>query len=146
MGNLCRHVKPGGKVIVWVYSKEGNLAIDWLVEPFRKVFLKNRSRRFVYAVSTALTALLYPVVYTLYLLPLTFLPYYEYFQNFRRMSFARNNLNVFDKLNAPQVQLITRERATSWLDSKEFDSVHVSPYKGVSWRVSGRKRVLDSAS
>jgi hypothetical protein len=92
------------------------------------------------ALSRAVTAALYPPVHTLYRLPAPFLPYYEYFGNFRRLSFERNTLNVFDKLNAPQVQFITRARAESWFPPSEWDDVHVSPYKGVSWRLSGTRR------
>jgi len=77
---------------------------------------------------------------SIYLLPLRFLPYYEYFENFRKMSFYRNNLNVFDKLNAPQVEFISSERIQKWFNNKEFEDVHISSYKGVSWRVTGRKK------
>ena len=84
-----------------------------------------------------ITALVTVPVYSLYLLPLRFLPYYQYFRNFRRLSFARNALNVFDKLNAPQVQWISRERAEEWLCAAGLVETHLSPYCGVSWRISG---------
>lgn len=137
--NISQHVKPGGKMILWVYSNEGNFLVKALVEPFRKLFLRNISRKSLNRLSQAITALLYLPIYTIYLLPLRFLPFYEYFENFRKMSFTRNNLNVFDKLNAPQVQFITYERAKSWLDGNGFRDTHISAYKGVSWRVSGTK-------
>ncbi|MFH1649595.1 MAG: hypothetical protein ABIA93_03530, partial [Candidatus Woesearchaeota archaeon] len=76
---------------------------------------------------------------TIYLLPLKFLPFYEYFKNFRKLSFKRNALNVFDKLNAPQVQFIAKSRARKWLPRGQFAKVHLSAYKGVSWRISGTK-------
>ena len=44
MQNLAKHVKPGGKLIVWVYSKEGNWMVDKILEPLRKTFLVNMSR------------------------------------------------------------------------------------------------------
>jgi hypothetical protein len=78
-------------------------------------------------------------VYTIYLLPLNFLPYYEYFSNFRKLTFLRNALNVFDKLNAPQVDFITNERISKWFSGSDFKDVHISQYKGVSWRGSGVK-------
>ena len=79
---------------------------------------------------------MYLPIYTIYKLPVGFLPYYDYFTNFRKMSFDRNNLNVFDKLNAPQVDFIKKERAYKWFDNNEFDILNLDSYSGVVWRVS----------
>ncbi|HEX4047112.1 MAG TPA: class I SAM-dependent methyltransferase [Elusimicrobiota bacterium] len=138
--NLIRHAKPGGRVAFWVYSKEGNWLVENVVEPLRRAFLRHLPRPVLLRLSQAATACLYVPVYTVYVLPLPFLPYYEYFANFRRLSFGRNVLNVFDKLNAPQVQFISRERALSWRAYGDFASYEVTPYKGVSWRVGGALR------
>lgn len=140
IGNLIRHVKSGGKFIVWVYSREGNSLVVNVVEPIRKALLSNMKRERLLGLSKFITFLLYIPVYTLYLLPFKKLPYYEYFGNFRKLSFLRNSLNVFDKLNAPQVQFISKERISGWFDGRVFDNVHISSYKGVSWRASATKR------
>jgi len=136
--NLKRHVKKGGRFILWVYSKEGNFMVENIVEPLRKAFLKSLSRKNLLVLSKIVTFLMYLSVYSLYKLPLKILPYYEYFGNFRKLSFKRNVLNVFDKLNAPQVQFISRERIAKWVSAAEFEDIHISSYKGVSWRVSGK--------
>jgi SAM-dependent methyltransferase len=138
--NMKRHTKPGGRTMVWVYSKEGNWMVAHLVEPIRKGLLVKMSRERLLTLSKIVTALMYPPIYTLYLLPFRSLPFYEYFQNFRKMSFYRNTLNVFDKLNAPQVIFIDRARMGKWFNEKDFSDVHISPYKGVSWRGSGTRR------
>jgi SAM-dependent methyltransferase len=138
--NLVRHLKPGGRFIVWVYSDEGNQLVKQLVEPLRKRFLARMERPRLLRLSRAVTAALYPPVHSVYRLPVPFLPYYQYFQNFRRLSFERNTLNVFDKLNAPQVQFITRARVDSWFPAERWQDVHISAYKGVSWRASGTLR------
>lgn len=137
--NLLKHCKPGGKLIVWCYSYEGNFLNRTLVEGAKSLLVHALPRRAVWWLGQLLTALVYLPVYSVYLLPLTFLPYYEYFQNWRKMSFERNFLNVFDKLNAPQTEFITKERIQSWFSSTHFTNVHISPYKGVSWRGSGTK-------
>ena len=138
--NLKRHVKPGGKLIVWVYSYEGNFLVRNILEPIRKLFLENLDREKLVTVSQIITALMYIPIYSIYMIPLKFLPYYEYFGNFRKMSFARNTLNVFDKLNAPQVDFISRKRIRSWFNSDVFEDIYLSMYKGVSWRGTGTKR------
>ena len=138
--NLVRHLKPGGRMIIWAYAKEGNFLMAHVVEPFRKRVLDKAPHRVIWWLSVLLTAAMWPIVHTIYRLPLKFLPYYEYFENFRRLSFRRNVLNVYDKLNAPQQHFLSRETMESWFNEDEFCDVHLSQYKGVSWRASGTKR------
>ena len=135
--NMMKHTKPGGKTLVWVYSKEGNWMVENLVEPVRKGILRHWSRGTSLNLSRMLTSFMYIPIYTIYLLPLKFLPFYEYFQNFRKLSFYRNTLNVFDKLNAPQVDFISESRIKKWFNEDDFTDIHISRYKGVSWRGSG---------
>lgn len=136
--NLTKLCQPDGVILVWCYSEEGNTLVRYIVEPLRKIFLRNRSRKFIDTLSTLLTASMYPIVHTLYRLPLPFLPFYEYFENFRNLSFKRNVLNVFDKLNAPQTDFISRKRIENWFNENDFYDVRIEAYKGVSWRASGR--------
>lgn len=140
--NIYRHCKPGGKVIIWTYSAEGNELVRWVVEPVRKAILRFLPRPALRAVSAITTALLYPFVYSVYLLPVAkALPYYEYFANFRKLSFERNVLNVFDKLNAPQTFFTTRAKCDEWFSRDRFvgDSIAITPYVGVSYSLVGTK-------
>jgi hypothetical protein len=70
------------------------------------------------------------------------MPYSEYFVNFRRLSFERNMLNVFDKLNAPQTRFTTRQKCLEWFSAERFEpaSIVIKPYAGVSYHLSGVKR------
>lgn len=138
--NFDRITKPGGLIIVWVWSAEGNRLAQRVIEPVRARFLAKRSRRFVAQLARVLTAVLCVPVYTVYRLPIPQLPYYRYFKNFRRMPFERNALNVFDKLNAPYTEFISRERLNRWFDPGRFEDVQLVHYNGVSWCASGRKR------
>lgn len=138
--NLKAHVKPGGRLIIWVYSREGNALVEHVVEPFRKIALRGASPKLLIRLSQCITAAMYLPIYTVYLLPLRFLPFFDYFRNFRKLSFRRNTLNVFDKLNAPQVEFITQPRIRGWFnEGNEFADVHISAYCGTSWRGSGTK-------
>ena len=139
---IYRHCKPGGLVIVWTYSAEGNELVRYIVEPLRAVGLRHLSRGTLVRLSEIITASLYPIVYTIYLPQLTsFLPYHEYFRNFRRMKFRRNVLNVFDKLNAPQTHFTTRQRCVRWFNPQSFTeaSISIRRYAGVSYALSGIK-------
>lgn len=137
--NLKKHVKRGGKLIIWVYSEEGNFFVKNILEPVRKSLLCRLNKNALAWLAKGLTLLMYMPVYSLYLLPVKFLPYYEYFGNFRALSFERNCLNVFDKLNAPQVKLIKREKVCGWFNELEFKDPCITSYKGVSWRATGIK-------
>ncbi len=138
--NIKNHCKKGGRVIVWVYSHEGNFLNRVLLEPAKRLFFLRLNKNVLNAFSNIITALLYIPIYTLYLLPLEFLPFYFYFQNFRKLSFYRNNLNIFDKLNAPQTFFIKKAELEEWFSPAEFSNIHISSYKGVSWRASGTKK------
>ena len=147
--NIYKHCKPGGKVIIWTYSAEGNALVRWIVEPIRKLFLSRMARRSLIGVSRVLTAMLYPFVYTIYLIPLfAFLPYYEYFKNFRKLSFERNILNVFDKLNAPQTKFTTESKCHEWFNQNRFirDSITIRRYAGVSYSLGGTRLVVNETS
>ena len=140
---LYRHCRPGGTVIVWTYSAEGNALMRFIVEPLRKYVLRHLPRRVVYGFSSLLTAALYPAVHTVYRIEaLRFLPYFEYFRNFRRLSFDRNRLNIFDKLNAPQTRFTTATTCRRWLDPRRFDpaSLSIRRYAGVSYSLVARRR------
>ena len=129
--------------MIWTYSAEGNALVRHGVEPVRKLLLRRLTRPALVWVSRAITAAMYPVVHTVYRLAfLRSLPYYEYFGNFRRLSYARNVLNVFDKLNAPQTVFTTAAKCREWMSEERFEpgSISIRPYKGVSYSLSGVKQ------
>lgn len=145
---LYDHLKPGGRMVIWTYSFEGNALVRRGVEPARRVLLSHLSRRSLLAISKLVTGALYLFTHTIYRLPfLFFLPYFEYFANFRRLSFERNVLNVFDKLNAPQTHFTTRATAERWFSAERFeaDSLSIRRYAGVSYSLSGIKRKAETA-
>jgi SAM-dependent methyltransferase len=146
---LYSHTKPGGRLIVWTYSAEGNALVRNLVEPVRRLILRRLSRPTVVGISVAVTAALYPVIHSVYRLPfLRFLPYYEYFASARRLSFRRNMLNVFDKLNAPQTFFTTKAKCHEWFNPARFEpeSIIIRMHDGVSYSLSGTKRLQAAAT
>ena len=135
--NIKKFVKKKGRVIIWVYSHEGNFLNETILEWLKKSFFLKLNKKILWAISNLITLIVYLPVYTVYILPLKFLPFYYYFQNWRELDFKRNNLNVFDKLNAPQTFFIKKSTIKGWFNQKEFSNVYISHYKSVSWRASG---------
>jgi SAM-dependent methyltransferase len=136
--HLMTLVKPGGLLAMWVYGHEGNFWARLLVEATKPLYAWV-PRSILWAVSLVLTALLNPLVWSLYRLPLTRLPYYEYFRSWRRLSFVRNATNVFDKLNAPTTHFIRRGEIDAWFAGTPFSNVQVTPWNGISWRILARR-------
>jgi len=135
-------VKPGGRLIVWAYSFEGNFLNRTLVESVKRWGLLKLPAGILHGLAWLLTLLIYPIVFTVYLLPLrAVLPYYDYFGNFRMLGLKKNVQNVFDKLIAPQTWFLKQEEVAAWFKEGPFEDIHVSNYKGVSWRASGTKTV-----
>jgi SAM-dependent methyltransferase len=125
--NILRHCKPKGRIIIWTHSAEGNAMVRFSVEPLRTQFLRNVSRDKVLVIAKIVTSALYPTIYTIYRIPaLRFLPYFDYFETFRRMTFERNLLNVFDKLNAPQTHFTTRQKCSEGFNREFRTGVNIN--------------------
>jgi 2-polyprenyl-3-methyl-5-hydroxy-6-metoxy-1,4-benzoquinol methylase len=139
---LYDHCRPGGRVIIWTYSSEGNALVRYGVEPIRQLLLRHLSRGSLAVISNLVTAALYPIIYTVYRVPaFRFLPYFEYFAKAREMTFDRNVLNVFDKLNAPQTFFTTRTKCHKWFSASRFrpETISIRPHAGVSYSLTGVK-------
>ena len=118
------------------------------VEPLRKLFCGVYREKQLLVIAKIVTLAMYPIIYTIYQIPaFRFLPYFDYFVNFRRMSFERNLLNVFDKLNAPQTHFTTRQKCSEWFNPINFvpESISIVHYLGVSYTLSGIKRTNEVA-
>lgn len=146
--NLYRHLAPGGKMIVWAYSADGNALVRFGVEPLRKLFFSHLPKPALALLSKMITAMLYVPVYSIYRISVfEKLPYFEYFKKFRELSFERNVLNVFDKLNAPQTQFITRNRCQAWFSEERFEpeTISIRHHAGVSYSLVANRRLAQAA-
>ena len=65
----------------------------FLVEPARRIFVRHLPRWLVYVISVLVSAAMYPVVHTLYRLPIANqLPYYKFFLIFGNYCGAKTYL------------------------------------------------------
>ncbi|MGH9557564.1 MAG: methyltransferase domain-containing protein [Terriglobales bacterium] len=141
--SVLRHVKPGGRVSVWVYGKEGNGWIVKLVDPVR-IHLTSRAPRLVTrALSLALAVPLYlalklvygPVNRSTALRSLRKLLFYnDYLAAISDFSFAENYWNVFDHLVAPTAFYLSRDQVAEWFQATGLQSVEITPRNNNSWR------------
>ncbi len=121
--SMNKHLKPGGRVAIWVYGKEGNQWIESFVDPIRihltsklpKVATQFISFMLALPLFAALKLVYGPVHANPRLLWLKHrLPYAEYLGAISGYSFAENFWNVFDHLVAPTAFYHRREEVEDW--------------------------------
>jgi len=142
--NLYRHLLPKGTLIIWTYAAEGNFLVRFGLEPLRWLILRHFPRKLVDLLARLITIVLYLPIYSIYLTPLAKnFPYFEYFKDFRKLSFERNVLNVFDKMNAPLTHFTSLEQCHKWLNEQRFEkgSCSIRHHAGVSYSLVGTKRL-----
>lgn len=143
---MARHTKPGGRISVWVYGKEGNEWIEKFVNPVRIHFTSRLPK--------SLTRLLaFLVALPLYLaLKLVYRPversprlawlkrrlfYAEYLCAISGYSFAENFWNVFDHLVAPTAFYHSREEVEDWFATIGAKGAEITQRNNNSWRGTG---------
>lgn len=144
--SVARHLKPGGRISIWVYGKEGNRWIEQFVDPIR-IHGTSRLPKFVTrAISLLLALPLYLALKLVYgpagrrprLARLKrALPYADYLCAISGYSFAENFWNVFDHLVAPTAFYIRREEVQDWFAAAQLEQTEITPRNNNSWRGTG---------
>lgn len=146
--SMHKHVKPGGRVAIWVYGKEGNQWIESFVDPVRINLTSKFPKIMTQAISFVLSLPLFAALKLVYgpvqknrrLLKLKkHLPYAEYLCAISGYSFAENFWNVFDHLVAPTAFYLRREEVEEWFQSANVQQVMTSQRNNNSWRATGLK-------
>jgi SAM-dependent methyltransferase len=89
--NLKRLTKKGGTLIIWAYSHEGNFLNRTFLEWIKQLLINHLPSDVNLALAVIITVILYPFIWSIYLLPLKkVLPFYDYFAIFRRLPFLKN--------------------------------------------------------
>ncbi len=141
---VVKNVKSGGKIHCWVYAKEGNAVIIYIVDPIRKLASKLPWWFTKYFIATPLV-----IPYFLYA---KIISKFEFFRKFplyeyscwiakREFSFFRHV--AFDQLVTPQTTYISKQTIKAWLDEfPEIDksSRYIIFRNGNSWKFGGTKK------
>jgi len=129
-------LKPGGRVLVWLYGHEGN-------EMYLAIFgtLRALSKRLPDPVLNGLCRLLLPAadLYT-WLCRFLPLPLRDYvlrvFANFSR---DQRRVNIYDQLNPTYARYYRRAEALALLENAGFTECRLHHRHGYSWTVVGTK-------
>lgn len=129
-------VRPGGRVLIWVYGREGNGPYLAVAQALRFI-----TRRLPPLVLTALTWILYPFlrayIAVASVLPL---PLSEYCRRvLSRLTPAHIRLTIFDQLNPTWARYYRRHEIDRAVAEAGFEDVQTAAKHGYSWLVSARR-------
>lgn len=148
LDSVIANVKQGGRFHCWVYAKEGNALIICLVDPLRKI-----ASKLPWWVTKYLLAAPLVVPYYFYakliswfdaVIPLKWLPLYEYSLWIAKREFAFFRHVAFDQLVTPQTAYISKVTILTWLDSYsnlDRDSIYLLMRNGNSWKFGGQLKL-----
>lgn len=129
-------LKPGGEMLIWLYSREGNELYLTFVEPLRWLTTKLPDA-FVVALSHVLNIFLSLYMYPCRWLPL---PRYRHIRHvIAKMTWRQRTLVIFDQLNPAHAKYYRRVEAEGLLRDSGFVNVQIYHRHGYSWAMKGSK-------
>jgi uncharacterized protein YbaR (Trm112 family)/protein-L-isoaspartate O-methyltransferase len=137
---LVKTVKPGGRVVAWVYGRENNAWIIHGVNPLREAITSKLPHRWVYHLSKIPAALLFGIGRGVYH-PLSStelgkkLYYQAYINHVTRFPWHEVHSIVHDHLTPPIAHYIPRDEFSSWFEGLE--QVEIGWHNENSWRGTG---------
>lgn len=132
--NLAASVKPGGKLLMWVYGYEGNEWIVRYINPIRKLITSKLPESVVHFLTYFCSV---PLFVFLKLFPQR-RPYLKQLKGF---TFKHIHSIAFDQLIPEVANYWTKEEARKlFTDIPELTDVSIYPANVLSWTVIGTKR------
>ena len=143
--SVVANTKPGGRFHCWVYAREGNAVIRWIVDPIRQLVSHFPWWFTKYCVATPLV-----VPYFFYAKAIRHFrgtgwlqkfPLYDYSLWIAQREFAFFRHVAFDQLVTPQTVYLDRSTVERWLREHprvEPASTYLIFRNGNSWKFGGR--------
>jgi SAM-dependent methyltransferase len=131
-----RALKPGGRMVAWLYGMEGNAAYLALALPVRALTTR-LSQTSVLALARVFNALLTPYIAMCRRFPLPLAGYFS--EVFGKMAHDKRVLIIYDQLKPAYAKYYRRREAIALLESQGFSDVQVYHRHGYSWTVIGTK-------
>ncbi len=142
---LVKTVRPGGRVIAWVYGRENNGWIIYGVNPLRMAITSKLPHRWVRELARVPAAMIMAVGRGLYQ-PLNRPPfasvgrnlfYAPYITHISKFPYDEIHSIVHDHLTPPIAHYIPREEFESWFEALRLEEVTIGWHNENSWRGTG---------
>jgi len=132
-----RALRPGGQIVIWVYSKEGNRLVVALIEGMRGITTHMPHWMLALLASVCNVAL---DVYVPACRLFPFLPLADYMRNvIGKFSRHKRYLVIYDQLKPAYAKYYTEKEVRSLLESTGFADVTLYHRRCYSWTASGRR-------
>lgn len=136
-------LRRGGAVAIWVYGRENNGWILWLVNPVRRAITSRLGPSGLLAVSWVITAFVLWPLLRLGIAPLGALAsklfYGEYLSYISQFSFRDVRAIVYDHLTPPTAHYLRREEVQRWFETMRLSGVQLAHHNRNSWRGYARR-------
>jgi SAM-dependent methyltransferase len=138
---VLENTKPGGRFHCWVYAREGNGLVRYVVDPIRRVASHLPWWLNKYFIATPLAFLYFLYAHLTVALRLSFMPLYAYSRWITRREFLFFRHVAFDQLVTPQTTYIRKATIEGWLRSSEKidgSSTYIIFRNGNSWKFGAK--------
>jgi hypothetical protein len=129
---MARAVKPGGRVLIWVYGQEGNRWLVTLSDPLRRALFSRLPVAFVHHLS------LYPAAVLWAALRIGLRPN-EYFKLVTHFGFPHLRSIVFDQMLPRIAHYWPRERVAELMTEAGLEDVRIRAVNQMSWSAIGTR-------
>ena len=129
---MARSVKPGGRVLIWVYGREGNEALLAFLDPLRRALLSRLPIGLVHHLS------LYPAA-LLWLLLRLGLRANDYWHLIAGFDFRHLRSIVFDQMLPRIAHYWSREEVAQLMAGAGLEDVRLAAVNGMSWSAIGTR-------
>jgi SAM-dependent methyltransferase len=129
---MARAVKSGGRVLIWVYGREGNRWLVALLDPLRCALFSRLPIALVHHLS------LYPAALLWLALRLRLRPS-EYFKLLARFNFAHLRSIVFDQMLPRIAHYWPRERVAELMANAGLEDIRIASVNEMSWSAIGTR-------
>lgn len=128
--SLSKHLKKNGKILVWVYGKEGNALYINFADPIRNLITSKLPFKVNLVLSFTISAILWTIIWLLYaplnlILPSNtinkILPFNEYFDFFRKRGFKDFWRTVLDKMIPTISYYISKNEFVDWFKANNLN-------------------------
>ena len=142
--SLSKQLKKKGRIIVWVYGREGNAFMRYCINPFKGIITRLphpviNSMAFILAIALhAVTKGIYVPMNKLGLKRLMDkLPYNDFFCYISDFRFRHKMLLTYDHLASPIDFYISKPELEGWFRDGALRDVQIAQHLGNSWRGVG---------
>jgi SAM-dependent methyltransferase len=129
---MARAVKPGGRVLIWVYGSENNRLLVSVLDPLRRMLFSRLPVGLTHHLS------LYPAVLLWALLRVGVRPI-EYFRLLARFDFAHLRAIVFDQMLPRIAHYWPREEVARMMEEAGLKDVQLTWVNQMSWSAIGTR-------